>query len=52
MSDVITLFCPVNAKPGCGLIRCGPSLIPFENHFPKNTKLYKLMTTNPNEELS
>ena len=41
-----------NAKPGCGLIRCGPSLIPFENHFPKNTKLYKLMTTDPNEKWS
>ena len=41
-----------NVQPGCGLIRCGPSVIPFENHFPKNTKLYKLMTTNPNDELT
>ena len=38
-----------NSKPGCGLIRCGSTLVPFENHFPKNTKLYKLMTTKPGE---
>ena len=38
-----------NAEPGCGLIRCGPSLVPFENHFPRNTKLYQLMTTKPGE---
>ena len=38
-----------NAEPGCGLIRCGPALVPFENHFPRNTKLYQLMTTKPGE---
>ena len=26
------------------------SLVPFANKFPKNTKLYKLMTTKPNEK--
>ena len=29
----------------------GSSLVPFENKFPKNTKLYKLMTTKPGEGL-
>ena len=37
----------VNA--GHGLIKVGSSLVPFANKFPKNTKLYKLMTTKPGE---
>ena len=31
------------------LIKVGSSLVPFANKFPKNTKLYKLMTTKPGE---
>ena len=38
-----------NADPGCGLIRYGSYLVPFENRFPKDTKLYQLMTTKPGE---
>ena len=38
-----------NAEPGTGLIRYGSSLVPFVNRFPKNTKLYELMTTKPGE---
>ena len=38
-----------NAEAGCGLIRYGRSLVPFVNRFPKNTQLYKLMTTKPGE---
>ena len=38
-----------NADPGCGLIKYGGSLVPFINRFPKNTKLYELMTTKPGE---
>ena len=38
-----------NSDAGCGLIRYGSSLVPFINRFPKNTKLYKLMTTKPGE---
>ena len=38
-----------NAEAGCGLIKYGSSLVPFVNQFPKNTKLYKLMTTKPGE---
>ncbi len=34
---------------GHGLIKVGSSLVPFANRFPKNTKLYKLMTTKPGE---
>lgn len=38
-----------NSDAGCGLIRYGSSLVPFINKFPRNTKLYKLMTTKPGE---
>lgn len=38
-----------NADAGCGLIKYGSSLVPFVNDFPKNTQLYKLMTTKPRE---
>ncbi|MBP5303916.1 MAG: VirB4 family type IV secretion system protein [Clostridia bacterium] len=38
-------------EPGCGLMKVGGSLVPFVNHFPKDTKLYKLMTTKPGEVL-
>lgn len=39
-----------NADAGCGLIKYGSSLVPFINKFPKNTRLYKLMTTKPGED--
>ncbi len=38
-----------NADAGCGLIRIGRAIVPFKNEFPKNTELYKLMTTKPGE---
>lgn len=38
-----------NADAGCGLIRYGRALVPFINRFPKDTELYKLMTTKPGE---
>ena len=38
-----------NAEAGCGLIRYGRSVVPFVNRFPKDTELYKLMTTKPGE---
>ena len=38
-----------NVDAGHGLIKVGSSLVPFANKFPKNTKLYKLMTTKPGE---
>ncbi len=36
-----------DVEAGHGLIKVGSSLVPFANKFPKNTKLYKLMTTKP-----
>lgn len=38
-----------NADAGCGLIKYGSSLVPFINQFPKDTKLYQLMTTKPTD---
>ncbi len=40
-----------NAEPGCGLIRYGGALVPFVNRFPKDTELYRLMTTRPGEDM-
>ena len=38
-----------NADAGCGLIKYGSALVPFTNRFPKDTELYRLMTTRPGE---
>jgi len=40
-----------NVGSGEGLIRVRNSLIPFRNKFPKDTQLYRLMTTKFNETL-
>ena len=34
---------------GEGLLLYGDTIIPFTDHFPKNTELYKIMTTKPQE---
>jgi len=39
-----------NVDVGEGLLKIGSSLIPFKNEFPKDTKLYKMMSTKPNEK--
>ena len=39
-----------NADAGSGLMRYGSSLVPFVNKFPKDTELYKLMTTKPTDK--
>ena len=41
-----------NVGVGEGLIKVGSSLVPFSNRFPKNTELYRLMTTKPGESLN
>ena len=38
-----------NVDAGHGLIKIGSNLVPFENSFPKDTRLYTLMTTKPSE---
>ena len=38
-----------NVGVGEGLEKIGSAIVPFENKFPKNTELYKLMTTKPGE---
>lgn len=38
-----------NSAPGCGLIRMGGSIVPFTNTIPKDTALYRLMSTTPGD---
>lgn len=38
-----------NVEAGRGLMKVGSALVPFVNRFPKDTRLYKLMTTKPGE---
>lgn len=38
-----------NVHAGNGLLRVGSALVPFENQWPKDNDLYKLMTTKPGE---
>ena len=38
-----------NAGVGKGLIRCAGNIVPFESSFPKDSKLYQLMTTKLSE---
>lgn len=39
-----------NVDAGNGLIKVGSSLVPFADQFPRNTRLYRLMTTKPGEQ--
>ncbi len=38
-----------NVDSGRGLIKCGSAIVPFLDVFPKNTRLYKLMSTRPSD---
>jgi hypothetical protein len=38
-----------NADAGHGLVKVGGSIVPFINEFPRDTELYRLMTTTPGE---
>lgn len=39
-----------NAEAGSGLLKIGSALVPFSDQFPKQTQLYRLMTTKPGEK--
>ncbi len=38
-----------NSPPGQGLIYTGKNVIPFRGSIPKDTKIYRLLTSNPKE---
>lgn len=40
-----------SSKPGMGLLKIGEDVIPMNDDFPRNTRLYKIMTTKPNESI-
>ena len=39
-----------NSNEGEGLLFYGNVIIPFVDHFPKDSRLYKIMTTKPQEQ--
>ena len=39
-----------NAPQGSGLLFFGDVILPFVDHFPKDTELYRVMTTKPEEQ--
>lgn len=41
-----------NSGEGQGLLFCGNAIVPFIDKFPKNTGLYRCMTTKPNEVMN
>jgi hypothetical protein len=41
-----------HSDAGCGLLRYGSALVPFVNRWPKDTKLYRLMTTRPSDGIT
>ena len=38
-----------NSNAGEGLLFYGNVIIPFVDHFPKDTELYRIMTTRPSD---
>ena len=38
-----------NVPQGHGLLKCGSHIVPFEDHFPTDTQLYRMMTTKPSD---
>ena len=38
-----------NVPQGHGLLKCGSHIVPFEDHFPTDTRLYRMMTTKPSD---
>ena len=40
-----------NAKAGAGLIKMGGTIVPFENDIPKDSEIYKLLTTKLGEAI-
>ena len=41
-----------NSQSGMGLLKCGSTVIPFDNQISKDTGLYKLYNTNIHEKIA
>lgn len=39
----------LNANPGCGIIKCGKTIVPFDNGIPKQSLIYQAYNTNFHE---
>ena len=42
----------INSPAGCGLIKCGSAVIPFDNQIGKETELYQIYNTNIHEKIA
>ena len=40
-----------SGKPGMGILSINNNIIPFNDDYPKHTKLYKIMSTKPDEKI-
>ena len=40
-----------HSGPGEGLLFYGNVILPFQDHFPKDNELYRIMSTRPGENL-
>ncbi len=49
ISDALLSYI-TTADSGCGLIHVGKATIPFANIFPNDNELYKIISTNPNDD--
>lgn len=49
MMTANTLRYVTHSGEGEGLLFYGATILPFVDHFPKNTELYRIMTTKPQE---
>ena len=55
MRTAISSICsirPLATGEGEGLLFYGNTILPFIDHFPKDTELYRVMTTKPQEVAS
>ena len=40
----------IGARRGCGILRFGDAILPFEDDYPRDTESYRMMSTKLNEE--
>lgn len=41
----------IDSPSGCGLIKCGSRMVPFDNVIDKDSELYRLYNTNLYEKM-
>ncbi len=41
-----------DSETGCGLLKCGKTILPIDNRIPDNSQLYKIINTDPDANVS